>query len=393
VNPETGAPTRWRRTCRAAASAAAAAVSAGALALAAAGPATAAATLAPLAGGAATASGSWAVVAVGHLSDPLNTFWQLLFLGGAGGRWKLVTPPGVADNGGLTGAFPASGPVTIGVEPSQELGFSPLARSSDGGAHWATGLVPSGLAAVPDALAVSAGSVVALTRAHGGTVLASTWPGASWVQVTTRASLVTVPGACAPVRLGAVAVSASGTPFVGATCVQRGRVGVFTRTGARWQQIGPRLGTPLAGSAATLLRLTVVGQQLVALAETTGRGGGALVVLWRPVAGGAWTVSAPWPVSTSSGPLVSAVGPGVAYVVLLGTPGAPTPVSIAGPGRGWTPLPAAPVGTAALAPVAGGVDAFSVKGARVTVSALDAGAHGWQRLQVLDVPLAYGSSG
>ena len=42
-----------------------------------------------------------AIVAMGTLSDPINTFWQLFFRPNSTSRWTLATPPGVADNGGL----------------------------------------------------------------------------------------------------------------------------------------------------------------------------------------------------------------------------------------------------------------------------------------------------
>lgn len=351
-------------------------------------------TAAPLAGGAGTGSGSWALLAVGELHDPLNIFWQLLSLPDGAGPWRLVTPPGVADNGGLTGDFPASGPVTIGFEPSQALGFSPLATSTDSGTHWAAGLVPSGLAAVPDALAASPGALVALVRRGGGAVLEGSASGGSWAQVATRRTLASVGGGCRPVALVAAAVSASGAPFVGATCGRRGRVGVYSRVGAGWQEEGPRLAAPLDGSAAALLRLTVVGQQLVGLAGITGRAGPGLVAFWRPVGGGPWTVSAPWTIPPASRLVASAVGPGPNLVVLLGAGGTAVPVSIAGPGQPWVRLPDAPAAAAGVAPVGvGGADAFTVHGSVVTVFSLTAGTTRWQRVQAIDVPVAYGSSG
>ncbi len=45
----------------------------------------------------ATAQDSWAVVPVA--SDP--AFWQVFVRSASSGSWRLVTPPGIADNGGL----------------------------------------------------------------------------------------------------------------------------------------------------------------------------------------------------------------------------------------------------------------------------------------------------
>ena len=73
----------------------------------------------PLASSTVTGTTTWATLPMGHLDDPLNTFWQLLALTG-GPSWALATPPGVASNGGLVaGAGPSS--VLAGFEPSQDL--------------------------------------------------------------------------------------------------------------------------------------------------------------------------------------------------------------------------------------------------------------------------------
>jgi len=349
---------------------------------------------APLAGGTATPSASWAVLAVGHLGDPLNTFWQLLSRPAAGGQWRLVTPPGVADNGGLSGTFPAGGPVTVGFEPSQALRFSPLASSTDGGAHWTAGLVPAGLAAVPDALAATPTGLVALVRAGGGTVMERSHPGTSWTTVATRRDLAAGGGGCNPSGLVALAVGLSGSPSIGATCARRGRVGVYAQEGTRWQQVGPRLAPPLAGSSARLLRLSTVGPQLVGLAETEGAGPPRLVAFWGAGSGARWTVSAPWPVPATSTLLATAVGPGAGLVALFASSGGSIPVAIAGPGAPWSRLPVAPPATATVTPSSvGGFDAFSVSGSRVSVFALAPGDAAWRRAQVIDVPVVYGSSG
>ena len=50
--------------------------------------------------------------------------------------WKLVTPPGVADNGGLVASADGASSLTVAVRPSQNLAFSPLAATANGGASW-----------------------------------------------------------------------------------------------------------------------------------------------------------------------------------------------------------------------------------------------------------------
>jgi hypothetical protein len=76
--------------------------------------------------------------------------------------------------------------------------------------------------------------------------------------------------------------------------------------------------------------------------------------------------------------------------VLLGGGRAET---IGGPGGSWQALPALPTGTATLAPGSGSFsyDALAVAGSRLTVWRLAAGA--WAKVQVINVPITYGSSG
>ena len=48
-----------------------------------------------------TSAGTWAVAVMGGSVATNNNFWQLFEHPAAGADWKLVTPPGTADNGGL----------------------------------------------------------------------------------------------------------------------------------------------------------------------------------------------------------------------------------------------------------------------------------------------------
>ena len=79
-------------------------------------------------------------------------------------RWSLVTPPGVADNGGLVAAG-AGASLVVGFRPSQNLVFSPLATSTDAGRNWTPGLLDAGLADTPGAIAVGpSGRTLALLQ-------------------------------------------------------------------------------------------------------------------------------------------------------------------------------------------------------------------------------------
>jgi hypothetical protein len=118
------------------------------------------------------------------------------------------------------------------------------------------------------------------------------------------------------------------------------------------------------------------------------RAGGDLLAAWSD--GGRWTVSAPVAVPvTGGGVSASGFGAGGSVWVLPGEGRAET---ISGPGGSWQALPPVPAGTETLAPgaSAGSYDALAVSGSRLTVWQLDAGA--WAKVQVINVPIEYGSS-
>ena len=104
----------------------------------------------------------------GWLSGPGGQLLGAVRAAGGNLAWRLATPAGVANNGGLEAAG-TGGSLVAGFRPSQDLTFSPLAATSDDGASWsAAGPVTPGLADAPDALASgSGGQLIALTS--GGT--------------------------------------------------------------------------------------------------------------------------------------------------------------------------------------------------------------------------------
>ncbi len=351
---------------------------------------------APLSSAITTAAGSWAIAAMGHLNDPTNTFWELFFRAPGATRWSLVTPPGVADNGGLV-ATASSGPLSVGFEPTQLLHYSPLAQTSDGGAHWTPALLPTALAAVPDALAYEpAGPGVpgrALALVRSGRVLASTASLATWFPLVST-SVLNAAGSrsCGVVSLRALSLGPGDTPLVGTGCRRAGQVGVFTQTGGLWRNTGPTLDGLLSRSVTEVLRLDVVDSLTAGLVSASNESGTSLVAVWRPP-GGPWTVSAPLPVGAHARILSTGVGADAELLVLFESPGGiPTPATIS-PGGSWTRLPAPPAGAVTLAPTSdGSVDAFSVSGSALRVYTLTQGSNTWVRSQSMAVPIAYGSS-
>ena len=342
---------------------------------------------APLATSLVTPQGAWAIAVMGRRAASRNNFWQLVVRPAGVSSWSLVTPPGVADNGGLLAAAGAGGTsLLVGVRPSQHLAFSPLAMSSDAGRTWTPGLLDADLADVPDAMAVgTSGRALALLRDStievAPTVSAAT--AGQWSQLTTLDALAaSAPGrGCGLAAMNAVSFGHNDTPMVAGSCRRRGMAGIFADSGGTWQAAGPTLPAGFGGDQV----------QVLGLARTSGGNAALLLVgpyllaAWRD--GARWTVSAP--VSAAGGVAASGFGPGGGVWVLLEGGRA---VAVAGAGRSWRALQPVPAGTATLAPgTGGGYDALAVSGSRLTVWRL--GAAAWTKVQVINVPIQYGSSG
>jgi hypothetical protein len=363
---------------------------------------------APLSTSLVTPQGTWAVTVMGGSAADENNFWQLFVRPAGATRWSLVTPQGVADNGGLVAAAgdEQGASLVVGFRPSQGLAFSPLATSGDTGKTWTPGLLDAGLADVPDAMAVaSSGQTLALLR-DGGIEAAAGAAAATagqWSRLTTLSALAaSAPGrGCGLVAVNAVTFGPNNVPMAAGSCVRRGVAGVFADRGGAWQAAGPVLPAGFGGDQVQVLGLarTAGGNAALLLAGTS------LLAAWSD--GGRWTVSAPVAAAgDEQGVSASGFGPGGSVWVLLGVGRAE---AIGGPGGSWQALPPAPAGTqvlvpagtqvlgpagtATLAPGSGSpaYDALAVAGSRLTVWRLAAGA--WAQVQVINVPITYGSSG
>ncbi|HEY7917199.1 MAG TPA: hypothetical protein VIC86_09525 [Acidimicrobiales bacterium] len=349
----------------------------------------------PLASAFAGPSAAWVALAMGHVDDPRNTFWQLFSISNATGGWELATPPGVASNGGIVGSVSPSGSVAAGFAPALGLRFSPLAQSDDGGATWVPGVLPGGLAPVPDSLAISSAHRYAalIGSGAGGEVLASSGDLSIWKALAlTRSLAADRPLAgCGIQALSAVAVTPAGVPVVGAACARGGRAGIFTERNGGWQWIGPSLPASVPGPT-QVIRLTATPDGATALVRA-GVGPSSRLFGARSTDGLAtWSVSPPVPGTgralvstgvTTAGALIAVtqLGPSRSAAVLDGGGGA------------WLQLAPLPAGTVAVAALPGGssYDALIVRQSTLDVDAL--GESGWRHVQSVDVPIQYGSSG
>lgn len=375
-------------------------------------PASAAAIRLPLVTSLTVPGGaSWAVVDMGGSAAEHENFWQLISRPAGAAKWSLATPPGVADNGGLVGASLGGGALAAGFNPSQDLTFSPLAVTRDGGAHWAPALLPAGLAAVPSALAAGPGGrLIALT--NRGVAEISAPGGTGWTRLASLASLAATPAgrSCGLRSLTAAAFSLSGRPLLAGQCAAPGVVGIFAYAGNSWQLAGPAMPAALAQRRIGVLRLTTAGNRTLALLTATAPGGAASLAAGWASGSGRWTLSEALQLG-SARVLSTASGSGAgSFLPLAGSVAHPRTVSAAGvilstgqaetvvDGGNWQHLPALPRRAVTLVLGPGRqIGALAPSGSTLTSWRLSAAARThavtWTRTQAMKVPLPFGSSG
>jgi hypothetical protein len=342
----------------------------------------------PLSTSLVTPQGTWAVTVMGGSAASHNNFWQLFVRPAGASHWSLVTPEGVADNGGLVAASGTGGAsLLVGFRPSLELAYSPLATSADTGKNWTPGLLDAALADVPDAMAVAPSGRTLALLSDGSIDEAATAGAATagqWSRLSTLSALAaSAPGrGCGLVAVNAVSFGPNNVPMAAGSCERRGVAGIFADTGGAWQAAGPVLPAGFGGDQIQVLGLASTKEGNAALLLA----GDELLAAWSDR--GHWTVSGPD--AASGGVSASGFGADGSVWVLLGGGRAE---AIGEAGSAWQALPPVPAGTATLAPGTsfGGYDALAVTGSRLTVWQLGAGA--WTKVQVISVPIQYGSSG
>jgi hypothetical protein len=338
-----------------------------------------------------TAAGTWAVAEMGGSAAQYNNFWQLFVRPAGSTRWKLATPPGVADNGGLVLAGGGGQSLITAFRPSQDLTYTPLAVTGDGGQAWSSaGPLNAVLARLPDALAAAphGGQLLALLS-NGAAMLAD--PGySSWRIIASQTSVSATPVGqrCGLQNLTAVAFTPSGVPLLAGTCRHPGIAGIFAYGNGAWRAAAPALPAAFMRLPIAVLRLAPAADGMVALLEAGTGPGASLLGAWS-AGHGSWTVSAPFRLNGASLTAAS-FGPGGEAAVMLGEKRGET---VAGHGSSWQPLPHLPAGTVTLATgPEGNLDALAVHRAAMTVWQLAPGSSTWTTTQTIDVPIEFGSS-
>jgi hypothetical protein len=347
-----------------------------------------------------TPAGTWAIAVMGGSVVSHNNFWQMFARPPGSTVWKLVTPAGVADNGGLVAASVTAGPLIAGIRPSQLLTYTPLALTRDGGRAWSpTGPLDAALAAVPDALAAAPGTGRAaagtgrlLALLTNGTVKTAVPGYTRWASLTSQRSIAVTPAGrrCGLASLTAVTATPAGVPLLAGRCSRPGAAGIFAGANGTWQAAGPALPAGLDHQAVTVLRLTRTSTGNAALLETGTGADASLLAAWSAGNGAHWALSPPFRLHGARLASASFGSGGAVSLVLAGNRSA----AITGAGAAWRPLPALPAGTATLAPgPSGGFDALAVHRTRLTVWQLAPGTAGWRTTQTMNVPVQFGSSG
>jgi hypothetical protein len=345
-----------------------------------------------------TSSGTWVIVPMGDLDDPLNTFWQMFFRPDGKQQWSLVTPPGVADNGGLAAAAGPGGSVAVAFDPTNLLTFSPVAFTSNNGKSWTSGVMPFGAATLPDSLVYTASTGDLDAIAAGGVKVESgNAAGASWSTSYTRSGLADSAAgvSCDVGALTALVRAASGL-LAGASCNRQGTVGIFSgsSSGSSWAMVGPVL--PASDGELSVIRLSA-GQagsdERQAIVDARRGASNSILGLWQAGGTGSWSISAPLPLEQHGSIVSTGFAPDGAIAVETSSSSGHLSAETVTPGSGskWNLLPPSPSGTQDVSISAGGdVDAFSVATSQFTVWQLAGSA--WAKVQRIEVPIQYGSS-
>ena len=345
----------------------------------------------PIATAVATSQGAWATLAMGRLSEPLNTFWEL-FHATPRGTWTLSTPPGVASNGGLFIAPLSSSVITVAFGPSLGLRFSPLVRTENTGVSWTTGILPDAIARAPDALAVGGTGRTWALSGSGATRLLQSRDLDTWSVAGTLSPSVVASEGCRLLAATAVATTAAAPRgvAVGGTCTSGPRAAILLRDRSSWQNVGPLVNGG-ASTPSEVLRRDVSSQGVAALIRTGSGREGDLVAAYGSVAFNDWSVGNPLPIAGRTVVSSSTTSTG-GLVVVLGTPDGSRIAAVSTRGdANWDGLPALPQGTALVASNAGGgFDALTPQATTLVVERL--AASGWVRSQAIVVPIEFGSS-
>ena len=204
--------------------------------------ADAATVRAPLTSAVSTSSDSWLMLPMGELSDPSNTFWQLLHAAPGSSHWSVVTPEGSQTTEACSWEPPA-GPLLSGSSRASCSTTPHWPRASTAAPRGAPSSCPAGLTARPDALAYGSGP---------GPSPSSSGTRCCPPHRACRAGPCSSPppGSPAPSRAAGSPLSTpspslpTGSPLVATGC-RNGVVGMFTKQGGAWRSVRDNAAHPV----------------------------------------------------------------------------------------------------------------------------------------------------
>ena len=343
-----------------------------------------------------TPAGTWATVPMGHLDQPLNTFWQLFFRPPSASTWSdEASALAVATNGGLVLATNAKEPLTVGIRPTNYLGFSPLITTLNA-RSWTPANPIGALGDQPDALALSAtGQGLALVS-NGRTRKVLTSPDSllSWRTLVEERGLAGSPAGrrCGLASLTAVSYLGS-EPLIGASCT-RGTIGIFTEDRGTWRLLGHSLSSPLKASGAQVLGFERTTAGLCALVSVKVGRSAELIVTCATERQQDWRASPALKLAGTSDVISFGPTAGQGLFVLVSDPARRRSLAVIGSRTlTWSHLQTPPSGTVTVAVSASGaVDALSVDDTLFSDWRLMRRSHRWQRIQQSRIPIEFGSS-
>ena len=344
-----------------------------------------------------TSAGAWASVPMGHLEQPLNTFWQLFFRPPGARDWSNeASALAVATNGGLVVAAREHS-LTVGIRPTNHLGYSPLIVTTDARSWSPAGPIP-GLTDHPDSLAVDAeGKALALVGTSTVARVLESGKSLNVWHVLTSLRGLEATAAGRQCKLSSLsAVGYLGTrALVAGTCRRRGVVGIFARVGTAWALVGPRLPPSLGKVQLDLLGLEVVPGGLCALSSITRQLRAGLMAQCTSKIASSWRASGLLHLKGDDDTVSLGATSGPGLFVLSSPEGGPSALEVLdSTDMDWAALAPPPAGTVTAVFSSGGeVDALSVDNTLFTDWRLEAPGGTWKREQRLLVPIQFGSSG
>jgi len=329
-----------------------------------------------------TTAGTWGVTLVGGKAADYNNFWQVLVQPADTGTWKLVTPPGVASNGGMAIAPMKGNSLVAAFRPSQGLLFTPLAVTGNTGSSWSAGVIDAYLADEPSAFGGDPATSTLIALLTNGSVEEGTASG-HWSVIGTERSLGGSASGCRLTRLTGVTLTSAGMPLAAGDCAKRGQAGIFAYSGGKWQLAGLPLPGAFSRDSVLVLALTTVEGRTLALIQA------GTNVLAGELGHGGWSLSAPAALNGASVSSMSTGSSGQVGLVLTNGRGLLL-TSITG---SWQTLTSLPAHTQTLA-IGPGSTVQAVVPDRSSASFYDyqQSSGAWAMKQKLKIPVQFGSS-